>query len=228
MTRVQSLYSTTIGKKIAMASTGILLVAYVVGHMLGNLKVYQGAEKLNAYAEFLREFGSPVLGHGQFLWIARVVLLAAVVIHISAAVSLARRSRSARPDGYRNQPHEEFSYASRTMRWGGTIILLFVIYHIMHLTLGNVHADFVPGDVYHNFVVGFQSWPVSIAYMVAVVAVGFHLYHGIWSMMQTLGINHPRYNRFRRPVALAISGAVVAGNLSFPISVLAGWVTLAG
>lgn len=228
MTRIQSSYSTTIGKKIAMATTGIVLVGYVVGHMLGNLKVYQGPEKLNAYAEFLREFGYPVLGYGEFLWIARVVLLASVIVHIAAAVSLTRRSRAARPTGYRNDPHEELTYASRTMRWGGTIILLFVIYHIMHLTLGSVHADFIPGDVYHNFVIGFQSWPVSIAYMIAVVAVGFHLYHGVWSMMQTLGINHQRINRYRRPVALAISGAVVAGNLSFPISVLAGWVTLAG
>ena len=157
-----------------------------------------------------------------------MVLLAAVIVHIVAAVQLARRSRAARPVGYRNTPHEELSYASRTMRWGGVIIVLFVIYHLMHLTFGTAHPDFVPGDVYHNLVVGFQQWPVSVAYMVAVLAIGLHLYHGVWSMMQTLGINHPRFNALRRPIAGVIAAAVVLGNLSFPIAVLAGWVTLAG
>ncbi len=228
MNRVQSVWRSTVGKKVAMASTGILLVLYVVGHMIGNLKLYQGPEKINAYAEFLREVGAPALGRGEFLWIARVVLLAAVIVHIVAAVQLARRSRAARPVGYRNTPHEELSYASRTMRWGGVIIVLFVIYHLMHLTFGTAHPDFVPGDVYHNLVVGFQQWPVSVAYMVAVLAIGLHLYHGVWSMMQTLGINHPRFNALRRPIAGVIAAAVVLGNLSFPIAVLAGWVTLAG
>ena len=228
MKRVVRLYGTSVGKKIAMASTGVVLILFVIVHMIGNLKVYQGPERLNAYAEFLREAGAPALGRGEVLWIARFVLLACVLIHITAAIQLARRSRAARPVGYERVPHEELTYASRTMRWGGIIIFLFVVYHLLHFTTGTVHPDFVPGDVYHNMVVGFQSWPASVAYMLAMLALGLHLYHGIWSMTQTLGVNHPRWNRLRRPIAAVIAGAVVLGNLSFPVSVLAGWVTLAG
>jgi len=228
MKRVVGLYGTSVGKKIAMASTGIVLVLFVIVHMIGNLKLYQGPERLNAYAEFLREAGGPALGRGEVLWIARIVLLAAVLIHVTAAIQLARQSRAARPVGYRRTPHEELTYASRTMRWGGIIIFLFVVYHLLHFTTGTLHPDFIAGDVYHNMVVGFQSWPTSVAYMLAMLALGFHLYHGIWSMTQTLGVNHPRCDRLRRPIALLIAGAVVLGNLSFPISVLAGWVTLAG
>lgn len=211
-----------------MAVTGVVLVLYVVIHMLENLRLYQGPEPLNAYAEFLREAGSPVFGPGELLWFARLVLLTAAVVHIVAAIQLARMSRRARPVGYRNPPHDEFSYASRTMRWGGVVILLFVVYHVFHLTVGNVHSDYVPGDVYRNVVVGFRSWPVSAAYMAAMVALGLHLYHGIWSMTQTLGLDHPRIDRLRRPVAGVIAGAVMIGNLSFPIAVMAGWVGLAG
>lgn len=211
-----------------MALTGVLLVLYVIVHMLENLRLYQGPEHINAYAEFLREAGAPVLGPGELLWFARLVLLTAVVIHIVAAVQLARMSRAARPVGYAITPHDELGYASRTMRWGGVIILLFVVYHVLHLTIGNVHPDYVPGDVYRNVVVGFRQWPVSAAYMLAMIALGLHLYHGIWSMTQTLGVNHPRIDRLRRPVAGVIAGAVLIGNLSFPIAVLAGWVVLPG
>lgn len=205
-----------------MAATGTLLVLFVLGHMAGNLKAYQGAEKFNAYAEFLREFGAPVLGHGQLLWIARVALLAAVIVHIVAATQLYRLSRLARPVGYKKTPHEELTYASRTMRWGGVIILLFIVYHILHLTTGTAHADFLAGDAYRNLVVGFQAWPVSVAYIVAVIALGLHLYHGVWSGFQTMGWDNPRYARHRRSIAGAIALVVVVGNLSFPIAVLTG------
>lgn len=224
MGRLRQFYGTTVGKKVAMAASGLVLVAYVVTHMAGNLKVYQGPAKYNAYAEFLREMGAPLFGHGQLLWAARIVLLAAAVVHVVAALQLARRSRAARPVPYRKPPHDEFSYASRTMRWGGVVLLLFVVYHLMHLTWGNAHPDFVRGDVYHNFVVGFRSWPVSAAYAAAMVALGLHLYHGTWSMLQTFGANHPRYARWRRPFAAGLALVVVLGNLSFPIAVLAGWV----
>lgn len=205
-----------------MAATGALLVLFVLGHMAGNLKAYQGAEKFNAYAEFLREFGAPVFGHGQFLWVARVALLVAVLVHIVAAAQLTRTSRLARPVGYKKTPHEELTYASRTMRWGGVFILLFIVYHILHLTTGTAHANFVAGDAYRNLVVGFQAWPVSAAYMVAVVALGLHLYHGVWSGFQTLGWDNPRYAPYRRSIAGVISIVVVLGNLSFPIAVLTG------
>lgn len=224
MARPGTIWTSTVGKKIVMAITGVLLLFFVIGHMLGNLKVYQGSEKFNAYAEFLREAGAPLLGHEQLLWIARIGLLLAVVLHIVAAAQLTRRARAARPDGYRNTPHLEFDYASRTMRVGGVILFLFVLYHLLHLTWGSVHPEFIPGDAYHNLVTGFRVWPASAVYIVAMITLGFHIYHGVWSGFQTLGLNQPRYNRFRRPLAAGIAGVIVAGNLSFPIAVLAGFV----
>lgn len=222
MRRVLSLWKTTVGKKAAMAVSGLILLLYVFLHMVGNLHVYQGPDKYNEYAEFLRIVGAPAVGESTLLWIVRIVLLVAVVVHVVAAVQLARRSRAARPVRYRNTPHEEFSYASRTMRWGGVILALFVVYHLMHLTWGNAHPDFRPGDVYHNFVAGFRSWPASLAYIAAMIALGFHIYHGLWSGMQSLGLNHARYRRLRRPFAAGLALVIVLGNISFPIAVLAG------
>ncbi|HSJ29944.1 MAG TPA: succinate dehydrogenase cytochrome b subunit [Longimicrobiales bacterium] len=225
MRRVFSLWGSTVGKKIMMATTGVILIGFVVFHMYGNLKVYQGAEAFNHYAEGLRTLGEPIFGYGQVLWILRIVLLAAVIIHIVAAVQLVLRSRRARAVGYRKYEGDMvFSYASRTMKWGGLIILGFVIYHLMHLTFGNLHPDFVPGDVYHNFVAGFQSWPVSVAYILTMIPLGFHLYHGFWSMLQTFGATNPKMNHVRRPIAAVLAGAVVLGNISFPVAVLAGLV----
>lgn len=225
MRRVFSLWSSTVGKKIMMATTGVILIGFVVFHMYGNLKVYQGAEAFNHYAEGLRTLGEPIFGYGQVLWILRIVLLAAAIIHIVAAVQLVLRSRRARAVGYRKYEGDMvFSYASRTMKWGGLIILGFVIYHLMHLTFGNLHPDFVPGDVYHNFVAGFQSWPVSVAYILTMIPLGFHLYHGFWSMLQTFGATNPKMNHVRRPIAAVLAGAVVLGNISFPVAVLAGLV----
>jgi succinate dehydrogenase / fumarate reductase cytochrome b subunit len=222
MNRVVGLYDTSVGKKIAMALSGVILLLFVIVHMLGNLKVYQGPESFNHYAEGLRTFGAPFFGRGQVLWIIRIALLAAVLIHIVAAFQLTLRSRAARQQGYRKFDSLAFSYASRTMVWGGLIILAFVIYHLMHLTFGNAHPDFVHGDAYHNLVAGFRSWPVSVAYVAAMIPLGLHLYHGIWSAFQTMGVNNPRFNKWRRPFALAMSALVVAGNVSFPLAVLAG------
>ena len=225
MSRLGALYDSSVGKKFVMALSGVILVGYVIVHMLGNLKVYQGPEAFNHYAEGLRDLGSPFFGRGQVLWILRLLLLAAVSVHIVSAAQLWLKSRSARPIAYKNYDSLAFSYASRTMVWGGIIILLFVIYHLMHLTFGNAHPDFVPGDVYRNFLVGFRQWPVSIAYIAAMIPLGFHLYHGVWSMFQTLGANNAKYNRFRRPLAGAIALVVVLANISFPIAVLTGILT---
>ena len=222
MNRVVGLYDTSVGKKIAMALSGAILLLFVIVHMLGNLKVYQGPESFNHYAEGLRSFGAPFFGRGQVLWLIRIALLAAVLVHIIAALQLTRQSRAARQHGYRKFDSLAFSYASRTMLWGGIIILAFVVFHLMHLTFGNAHPDFVPGDAYHNLVVGFRSWPVSVAYIAAMIPLGLHLYHGVWSAFQTLGANNPRYNRWRRPLAAVIATAVVAANISFPLAVLAG------
>lgn len=225
MSRLFSLWSSTVGKKIMMAVTGVILIGFVVGHMIGNLKVFQGPEAFNHYAEGLRTFGDPFFGRGQLLWIIRLVLLAAVTIHIVAAVQLVTRSKAARSVGYaKYERGMAFSYASRTMAWGGFIILAFVVYHLLHLTLGNVHPDFVHGDAYHNFVTGFHSVPVSLAYMAAMIPLGFHLYHGFWSMLQTLGATNPKWNHIRRPIAAALALIVVLGNISFPVAVLAGLV----
>lgn len=224
MRRVAAFHRTTVGKKVLMAGSGIILVLYVLLHMFGNLKVYWGPEKFNAYAEWLREFGAPLLGHGQFLWAFRLLLGAAVGIHIWAAVSLTRRSWAARGSRYKKTPHEEFDYASRTMRWGGVIIFLFVAYHLAHFTWGNAHPDFVTGDVYHNFVTGFQAWPVSALYILCMLVIGLHLYHGVWSGFQTLGLDNPRYKSYRRGFAAGLALVVVIGNISFPVAVLTGWV----
>ncbi len=224
MGRSAALFRTSIGLKITMALSGIVFVGFVIGHMFGNLKVYQGAEVFNHYAEGLREFGDPFLQYGQFLWIARAVLIVALVAHVWSAARLTRQSRAARDEGYRKLDSLEFSRTSRSMRWGGVALFAFVVYHLLHLTFGSVHPDFIAGDAYHNLVAGFQSAPVSGVYAVAMIALGLHLYHGVWSAFQTLGINGPRINRWRRPLALVIALIVAVGNLSFPVAVLTGLV----
>jgi succinate dehydrogenase / fumarate reductase, cytochrome b subunit len=223
MTRARSAWSSTVGKKIAMAVTGVILIGFVFVHMIGNLKVYFGHEAFNHYAEGLRTMGEPFFGYGQLLWIARIILLIAVTIHIGAAFVLVQHSKRARSVGYHSYDKGlAFSYASRTMVWGGLAILGFVIYHLLHLTFGVVHPDFMPGDAYHNFVSGFRSIPVSMVYILTMIPLGLHLYHGFWSMLQTLGANNPKYNDVRRPIALMLAGIIVLGNISFPIAVLLG------
>ena len=200
-----------------MAVSGLALYGFVLGHMAGNLQVYLGARAMNDYAEFLR-----AVLHGAGLWIARGGLLVSVALHIWAAASLTLESWAARPVGYRRSERLESSYASRTMVLSGPILLFFILYHLAHFTTGQAHPNFIPGDAYHNFVVGFQSLPVSIFYIVAMLFLGLHLYHGGWSMLQTLGLSHPRWNRLRFSVAALFTVAVVAGNISFPLAVLLG------
>jgi succinate dehydrogenase / fumarate reductase cytochrome b subunit len=215
-----------VGKKAVMAVTGVILFAFVLGHFAGNLKLYQGPRALNDYAAFLRSAGSPELPAGALLWTFRVVLLASLALHVWAAWQLTRMSHAARPVAYVAGTRVHTTYASRTMRWGGVIILLFVVYHLLHFTWGTVHPSFVPGDVYHNVVTGFQVWWVAAFYIAAQVALGFHLYHGLWSMFQSLGLNHPRFNRWRNGFAHAFAWIISAGNISFPLAVLSGLVRL--
>jgi succinate dehydrogenase / fumarate reductase, cytochrome b subunit len=229
MSWFSDLYRSAVGKKAVMAVTGIILFGFVLIHMIGNLKLYEpgelnGQRYLDAYGYFLRHVGEPALPAYGALWIARVVLLAAVVLHIWAAWQVTRMSRAARPQGYsfRNKVHT--SYASRTLRWGGVIILLFVIYHLLHFTTGTVHPDFQEGKVFHNMVTGFRVWYVSLFYIVAQIALGLHLYHGLWSLFQSLGWNHPRFNRWRNGFAHAFAWIVTLGNISFPLAVLTGLV----
>jgi succinate dehydrogenase / fumarate reductase, cytochrome b subunit len=216
MTAAGRFLGSSIGKKVVMAVTGFALFGFVVAHMLGNLQVYLGPAALNDYAEALRHY--PAL-----LWAARIGLLVAAALHVWAAYSLTMMNRAARPEDYRAKEHRESTYASRTMRWSGVFLLLFVVYHLMHMTWGNAHPDFIPGDVYHNFIVGFRPVLVSVVYVVAMLALGLHLYHGVWSSLQTLGLSHPRYNHLRHAFATLITAVVVVGNISMPVAVLAGW-----
>jgi succinate dehydrogenase / fumarate reductase cytochrome b subunit len=217
-------YKSAVGKKAVMAVSGIVLFGFVVTHMLGNLKLYQGPEKLNAYAEWLRTIGEPALPHEGMLWILRLGLIAAVVLHIWSAWQVTVLSRRARPEGYARKAWVQATYASRTMRWGGVIVLAFILYHLLHLTFGTVHGDFVHGDVYHNVVSGFQNPLISGFYIVANLCLGLHLFHGLWSMFQSLGWNHPSFKAVRRPFALTFALLITAGNVSFPLAVLTGLV----
>lgn len=231
MVSTLTLYRSTIGKKVVMALTGFILVGFVVAHMLGNLKIFLGADAINAYAGFLREVGEPLLPREALLWIARIVLLGSVVLHITAATQLTLLDRASRPQRYAVKKVTT-SYAARTMRWGGVIIVLFIIYHILHLTLGQV--GFAPGQyryedpnngyqVYSNVVNAFRVWPVSLFYILAMLALGLHLYHGVWSMFQTLGWNSRRWTGLLRGLAITIALAVVIGNISIPVAVLTGY-----
>lgn len=221
MQRLLRFYGTSIGKKAVMAVTGLILFGYVAGHLAGNLKVYTGAEKFNAYAEFLREVGAPLFARGELLWLVRIGLLAALALHMMAALQLVLQARRARPDAYQRAVHLEDTFASRTMRSGGIVIFTFVVYHLMHLTWGTTHPAFVSGDPYANLVRGFQSMGASVAYIVAVSVVGLHIYHGIWSSLQTLGLNQEGHARWRKASA-AVAALIVLGNISIPIAVLAG------
>jgi succinate dehydrogenase / fumarate reductase cytochrome b subunit len=215
-------WNTSVGKKVVMGVTGLILVGFVIGHMVGNLKVYMGPTAFNHYAEGLRTFGAPFFARGQLLWLIRLVLIFCVLVHVVFALQLWLKSKRARRHGYKKYQGLEFSYASRTMLWGGIAIVAFVVFHLLDLTFGTVNPSFIPGDAYHNFVATFQRAPVSIAYIAAMIPLGLHLYHGFWSMLQTLGANNPKYNRWRRPIAGVLSALIVLGNISFPVSVLLG------
>jgi succinate dehydrogenase / fumarate reductase cytochrome b subunit len=221
-----NLYRSTVGKKVVMAITGLVLVGFVIVHMWGNLHIFEGREAFNHYGLFLREVGAPVFGSEQVLWLIRIVLLGSVVLHIVAAYQLTRIDIQSRPVRYARHNLTQANYPSRTMRWGGVIILFFIIYHILHYTLGTVHPRFVPGDVYNNVVIGFQNWLVSAFYIAAMIAVGMHLYHGTWSMFQTFGLNRQKYNLMFRWIAGIVAVGVVLAGIAVPLAVLAGIVTL--
>jgi succinate dehydrogenase / fumarate reductase cytochrome b subunit len=235
------LYRSAVGKKAVMAVTGIILFGFVLVHMIGNLKLYEPgtycayldatgtcASKplpyLDAYGAFLRNVGSPALPASGALWIARIVLLIAVILHIWAAWQVTRLSQESRPTGYASQPKRHTSYASRTMRWGGIIILLFVIYHLLDFTTGTLNPGYQEGAVRRNMLASFSVWYVALFYILAQVALGFHLYHGLWSLFQSLGWNNPRFNRWRSTFAHAFAWIITIGNISFPLAVWTGLV----
>ena len=220
---------TSIGRKWLMAGSAIIWFGYVVAHLAGNLKIFLGPDSMNHYGEWLRVVGTPVFPERGVLWLARIVLLAALLVHVGAYADLWRRKRQARKVGYRKYDPQVFSFSSRTMMWGGIAIFLFIIFHILHLTTGTIDPGaeytFIHGQPYENAVAGFQVWWVTAIYVVGVVALGLHLYHGLWSAMQTFGANNPNYNRYRRPTAGAIALLLTIGYLSIPIAVMLGVVS---
>lgn len=210
--------------KIFMAVTGILLVLFLYMHMLGNLKIFFGQGPFDHYAHWLRTIGTPLVPNDWFLWIQRTLLTVAVLGHITAATILARRAAKARPVKYAHRPKVQGSYAARTMRWGGVIILLFVIFHILDLTTGTLNPVGAPGKPYANVVADFapDRWFVTLFYALAIIAVGFHLRHGLFSAVRTLGQQTARGERIARATALLLSLILVAGYLSVPFAVLTG------
>jgi succinate dehydrogenase / fumarate reductase cytochrome b subunit len=212
-------------KKAVMAVTGVVLFGWILAHMFGNLKIFFGRESFNHYAEFLREMGSPLIPPTGLLWLSRLTLLAAVGLHIWAATTLTLQNRRARPVGYREIRGVELDYAARTMRVSGYLLALYVVYHLLHLTFGSLHTDFLPADPYGNVVKGFQAAPVAMVYVFANLLLGLHLYHGLWSLFQSLGWNHPAYSTLRRPFAVTFALAIFLGFASVPLAVLAGIVS---
>ena len=205
-----------------MAITGLIWFGYLVAHLRGNLKIYAGPQFLNDYGGFLRTVGEPLFGFSQLLWVARIILIPAFIVHILAAIQLKTRDNASRPRGYAMRRNLESTWASRTMIWGGLFILLFVIYHVLDFTFGTVNPSFEEGNIYHNVVASFRLWPVALFYVAAMIAVGLHLFHGIWSMFQTLGWNTARSNRLIRNFATFGAVVLTVGNLSIPVAVLAG------
>jgi len=207
-----------------MALTGIALLGFIIFHLAGNLKVYIGPDEINEYGEALRDLGGHLVPRNNLLWILRIGLMGAFAIHVHAAYSLTLENR--RKGGeVQYQTQRDYlvaNYASRTMIWSGTIVLLFIAYHLADLTWGVANPDFVAGDIYNNMVASFSRVPVAALYIVANVALGFHIYHGAWSMFQSLGANNPRFNKWRRWFAQAFAAVIVIGNVSFPIMVLIG------
>jgi succinate dehydrogenase cytochrome b subunit len=210
--------------KIIMAVTGAVMLAYLVLHMLGNLKIFLGEQALDTYAAWLREVGEPALPGSGLLWIIRVVLLVSVIAHIVSATVLALRARRARPVRYAHRRPVSTGYAARTMRWGGVIILLFVIYHILDLTTGTLNPNGVHGQVYDNVVADFSRWYVTLAYTVAMIALGFHVRHGVWSALQTLGRSSDPYQVRYKAIALVFAVVLIAGFLAVPFAVQLGLV----
>ncbi|HEU4680544.1 MAG TPA: succinate dehydrogenase cytochrome b subunit [Gemmatimonadales bacterium] len=216
MNRLRLLWDSSVGKKVVMAVSGLIWAAYLITHMLANLLVFQGPGKINAYSAFLH-------GTGGALWAARLVLIAALVLHVVAAVQLAARKQEARPVSYTGGYESQVStIAVRTIRWGGALILLFLVYHILHFTVGTAHSSFVEGNPYHNVATGFRNIFVVLFYLVVMAFVGFHLYHGVWSSGRSLGVSPPSPRPLRRTLALVLALVIWLGFSVIPIAVYAG------
>jgi len=218
-------YSTAVGKKWVMAITGIVGLGFVLVHMIGNLKLFISREEVNLYGEALRDLGGHLVPQTSLLWILRMVLLGAIVLHVHAAVTLTAMNRRARPTAYQSpRSYVAASFASRTMRWTGIIVFLYLLFHLADLTWGFANPDFVRGDPYNNVIASMERLPVALIYVIANVALCIHIAHGTWSLFQSLGWNNPRYNGARVWLARGLAAVILVGNLTFPVAVQLGLV----
>jgi len=226
--RAVRFYEAPIGKKAVMAITGLILFGYVVGHLLGNLQIYSANhDQINRYAAFLHNPANAVP-----LWAIRAFLFLAVVLHVTASIQLWLQNRIARPIAYVRKNDVPASYAARTMLWSGPIVGAFIVFHVLHLTVGavlplqDVNGSPTTPDVYHNVIAGFQNPWVSGFYILAMILLCMHLYHGLWSMFQSMGIDHPRYTPLLKKGAAIVAILIAIGNCSIPIAVMAGLLRL--
>ena len=210
---VPTFYQRTIGKKAVMAVTGVILVGWIVGHVLGNVLIFRGPESVNQYAALLKS-------NMALLWAMRVFMLVTVVLHVVAAVQLVNQQRASRPQAYTRHRYQQATIASRTIRWGGLVLALFLVYHILHMTTGALHPSFDHADVYSNMVLGLRVPWVAAIYLAAVTALGLHLYHGMWSVFQSLGFSSPSISPVRRRLATGIALFVFIGFAAIPLAIL--------
>jgi len=217
MNRAVRFYRSAIGKKVVMAVTGMIGIAFLIAHVAGNLFAFRGSEALNAYSAFLKSTG-------ELLWVVRIVLIVSVILHVIAAYQLTMQNRAARPIAYTRREPQVSTLASRTMRWSGVLLLVFIIVHILHFTTGNINPTglFSPTDVYGNVVGSFRIWWVSLFYIVAMIALGAHIYHGAWSSVRTIGFAQASPNTLHRRVALVLALFLWLGFTAIPVGVLLG------
>jgi succinate dehydrogenase / fumarate reductase cytochrome b subunit len=235
MNRFKKLYSSSIGKKFIAAVTGVILFGFLIGHVAGNLKVFTGSSThvvdgeeqyvphIDEYGQFLKEAGTPILPEQVGLWIARSVLLVALILHVVVVIQLSLQSKAARPVGYVKSKKSAASLSSLYMMFSGLLILGFIIFHILHFTTGTIQlGTFEHGYVYNNLSHSFSKWPVAIGYVIVMVVLAFHLYHGVWSLFQTLGLDNPDRNKALRTVAATFAIVLAIGFAAVPLSFMTG------
>ncbi len=214
---LRGFYASTIGKKVVMGVTGLIWIGFVIFHSLGNLLVFRGPDAINSYSRFLKSTG-------ELLWTLRAVLVVTVVLHVIAAVQLTRQSRAARPIGYTRRESQVATISSRTMRWGGAVLLIFIVVHILHFTTGTIRPAgvFSREDVYANVVLSFRIWWVTVFYVVAMVALGLHLFHGAWSSVRSIGVSPPSPQPLHRKISVVVAILVWAAFTAIPLAVVFG------
>jgi succinate dehydrogenase / fumarate reductase cytochrome b subunit len=217
MGRLRTFYGSMVGKKVVMGVTGLIGIGFVIIHSLGNLLVFRGSAAINSYSHFLKSTG-------ELLWGLRLVLIIAVTLHVIAAIQLTRQSRAARPIGYAKRETQVATISSRTMRWGGALLLVFIVVHILHFTTGNVRPAgvFSSEDVYANVITSFRIWWVALFYVVSMLALGLHLFHGAWSSVRSIGVSPPSPQPLHRRISLVIAVLVWAAFTAIPVAVFSG------